>query len=91
MLGAPLGLMISRRLRDRRLNGKTQLEPRRKPAREGPHSINPSPLQEQRHTGAGSFVRSGAKQDDLAVAWDLVMIGIQLFSRKSDRAGYRLR
>src|ERR1035441_10286903 len=37
------------------------------------HAHDPPPLQQQRRTGAGSFVWLTAKQDDIAVARDFVL------------------
>jgi len=74
-----------------RLNWKAAIVPRLKPTSERPDFVDPSSLQQQRHPGAGSFVRSRAKQDDLAVARNLIVIGVQLLGGKPDRTGNRPR
>ena len=55
------------------LNRKASVVPRPKTTFERSHFLDASPLQKQRHTGAGRFVRSGAEQNDLAVARNLIV------------------
>jgi hypothetical protein len=68
------------------LHRKTPLEPRAEPTGERAHFLDPSPLQKQRHTGAGRFVRSGAEQNDLAVARNLIVTFFNFVGREADRA-----
>src|ERR1039458_7693265 len=53
------------------------------------HAHDPPPLQQQRRTGAGSFVWSTAKQDDIAVARYFVVARLQVFegNAQSSRHG----
>ena len=69
------------------LNRKASVVPRPKTTFERSHFLDASPLQKQRHTGAGRFVRSSAEQNDLAVAWDLSVTFFNSVWRKADRAG----
>ncbi len=69
------------------LNRKASVVPRPKTPFERPHFLDAPPLQKQRHTGAGRFVWSGAEQNDLAVAWNLIVTFINFVWRKPDRAG----
>src|ERR1039458_8300116 len=53
------------------------------------HAHDPPPLQQQRRTGAGSFVWSTAKQDDIAVARYFVVARLLVFegNAQSSRHG----
>jgi hypothetical protein len=42
----------------------------------------------QRHPGAGRFVGSGAVEDDVAIARNLLVAHLQLFRRETNRAGH---
>jgi hypothetical protein len=52
---------------------------------QGTHSFDASLFQEQRHTGAGSFVGSSAIEDDVAIARDEFVFMFDLFRRKAQR------
>ena len=69
------------------LNRKASVVPRPKTTFERSHFLDASPLQKQRHTGAGRFVRSGAEQNYLAVAWNLIVTLFNFVWGKTDRAG----
>jgi hypothetical protein len=62
--------------------------PRFGAAQEGAHTSDSSPFQKQRHTGAGSFVRSTAIENDLSVSWNLVAARGEFFGGNSDGARY---
>jgi hypothetical protein len=69
---------------DRRpLNRKASVVPRPKTTFERSHFLDASPLQKQRHTGAGRFVRSGAEQNDLAVARNLIVTFFNFVGRQA--------
>src|SRR5262245_62983143 len=46
-------------------------------AGEGPHPLDAATSQDQRHTGARGFVGSGAVEDDLALARDLLVMLVE--------------
>ena len=69
------------------LHRKASVVPRSKTTFERSHFFNASALQKQRHTGAGRFVRSGAEQNDLAVAWNLIVTFFNIVWRQADCAG----
>ncbi len=47
------------------------------------HTFDATLSEEQRHPGAGSFVRSSAVKDDVAIAGDEVMFLFDLFRREA--------
>ena len=53
----------------------------------GAHPFDPMGFEKQRRTGAGSFVRSTAKENDFAVAGNLLRTGRQVLNGEADRAG----
>lgn len=54
---------------------------------QGPHAADTAPPEEERHPGTGRLVRSGAEQDDLALARDLVVPLLQLLRGHVDGPG----
>jgi len=61
--------------------------PRFRTALERAHTSDPLRPQEQRHTGAGGFVWSTAKENDVSVSWNLFAAGGEVFRR--DACGAR--
>src|SRR5437867_8426891 len=57
----------------------------------GAHARDSMDLEEQRRTGAGGFVRSTAKENDLAVAGNLLRVCSQVLNGEADRTGDRAR
>ena len=51
------------------------------------HPANAMGSEQQRRTGAGSFVRSSAVQDDLPVTGNLLRIAGEVLNGKADRTG----
>ena len=47
--------------------------------------------QQQRHTGAGRFIGSGAVDDNIPIARNFMMALFQLLHRDAQRAGYHVR
>src|SRR5713226_6314279 len=48
---------------------------------------DPESSQSQRHTGAGGFVWSSAVEDDVPVARNLLVLGVQILRREAQRSG----
>jgi len=67
--------------------GQSSAAPAFKTACEGAHARDAAPLEKQRHPGAAGFVRSGAIEDDFAVARDLLVPLFKLLRRKVKRPG----
>ena len=91
-LRRPLG--CERRVRQRWLRAalrnfderKAQLLPFVKSAQQGTDVPDPELAKLQRHTGAGGFVWSSTKKDDLAVAGDLVVPRFKILGRDLQRS-----
>src|SRR5450755_123508 len=54
---------------------------------QGAYAHDPSFHQQQRRTGARSFVRSTAEQDDVAIARDIYVARLQVFERNCKAPG----
>ena len=66
--------------------GVSALAPGVEASRERAHAGDASALQEQRHTGAGSLVRSSAIEHHVAVARDFLMALVELVRAHVDGA-----
>ncbi len=86
-----MGALIAAKLCLDSLNRKAFVVPRLKATFQRPHFLDAPSLQQQRHTGAGRFVRSGAKQNDLAVSRNLLVTLFNLVGCQTDRARNRSR
>ena len=68
-MAAPLDLSAVARLLDR----QPRFDPGVEASLEWPHAVDPVSFQQERHTGARGFVGSGAVEDDVSVARDLLL------------------
>jgi len=60
---------------------KVAAAPLREPAGERPHTLDASAVQSERRTGARSFVRSSAVEDNVPVAWDFILSRFEFSGR----------
>src|SRR5262249_55268017 len=74
-----------------RLHRKAPELPSPETAGEGPDAGDTAPAKQERRPGARRLVRSGAEEDDVAVAGDLVVTLVQLAGGEHDRSRYRGR
>src|SRR5262249_58604214 len=86
VLGTPMASRYQRR-RGQSGHRVAEVAPGPEASREGPHPFDAATSQDQRHTGARGFVRSGAVEDDLALARDLPVAAVHVLDRHVERAG----
>jgi len=67
------------------------LTPTVKPAGERSDPRDATPPEKQRHTGARGFIGSGAVQDDISVARDLMVALLQLLHGQAQGSGNEMR
>jgi hypothetical protein len=78
------------------LDGESKSFPLFKSSLKGPDSGDPLPAEQQRHTGAGGFVGSGAIEHNVPVPWDGSLELLELFrlqsqcTREPGVVGYKL-
>jgi hypothetical protein len=70
------------------LHWKFVRKPGINPASKGADSRNSLFLQQQRHPGAGRFIRSRAVEDNLSIARDFLVTFFKLFHSHAQSAGY---